>query len=280
MEKTIYLLLIISLILTNLFVLTGCKKEQNQSLDQTQTSSNELVSYILSMELDENQFIQVKVDYPKSDDILLTPDEYEKNKVTFTNNAKNYELKLSLGEEVESTYLENQKVDKEEEGYTTAKFADNDGYYYLFGKTTILGSVLIDTLTDNVYKYVYFELSTLDNESEILPIMKEQEVQNILSSFGFRYITGSIEESTSTESSESIIGQWEHLSYVYTFNEDKTGTYNASGISMNFEYEINDKNLSILFNGNTDPTILNYRINGNKLTITDSFGEDVIYTKK
>ena len=79
---------------------------------------------------------------------------------------------------------------------------------------------------------------------------------------------------------EGVIGKWEYSSYVYTFNEDKTGTYDALGTTMNFTYEDDGSKLSILYTGNTSPLELNYRLDGNKLIITDSFGEEVEYIKK
>ena len=79
---------------------------------------------------------------------------------------------------------------------------------------------------------------------------------------------------------EGVIGKWEYSSFVYTFNEDKTGTYDALGTTMNFTYEDDGSKLSILYTGNTSPLELNYRLDGNKLIITDSFGEEVEYIKK
>ncbi len=195
MKKTICYLLIIAILIAGLFTLTGCKKSKDDSVSETknenstsQTSSVDLESHILSLELDEDEYIQVKVDYPKSDDIKITPGDDEYN-VTITNEKKNYALKLSLGDEVEDTYYEEQDADKEEDGYTESKFADNDGYYYLFGNSTVMGNVLIDTQTSNDYKFVFFELSPVEGEVDALPLFKDTEVQDILSSFGFRYKT-------------------------------------------------------------------------------------------
>lgn len=79
---------------------------------------------------------------------------------------------------------------------------------------------------------------------------------------------------------EGLVGQWAYSSFVYTFNEDKTGTYDALGSTMEFTYEDDGSKVSILYKGNTAPLELNYRIEGNKLIITDSFGSDVEYTRK
>ena len=79
---------------------------------------------------------------------------------------------------------------------------------------------------------------------------------------------------------EGLVGKWGYSSFVYTFNEDGTGNYDAAGTIMNFTYEDKGSSVSILYSGNTSPLELNYRIEGNKLIVTDSFGEDVEYIKK
>lgn len=82
------------------------------------------------------------------------------------------------------------------------------------------------------------------------------------------------------EEEKGLIGKWGHSSFVYTFNNDKSGEYDVAGRIMKFTYEDDGEQLSILYEGNTSPTVLKYRIDGNKLIITDSFGSDVEYTKK
>lgn len=77
-----------------------------------------------------------------------------------------------------------------------------------------------------------------------------------------------------------IIGSWDHSGYVYTFNEDKTGSYEVFGNTMNFTYEDDGSKVSILYKGNTVPGTYEYKIDGDKLIIKDSFGDDVIYKKK
>lgn len=85
-----------------------------------------------------------------------------------------------------------------------------------------------------------------------------------------------------SNSKNSIVGSWKHESsdYTYTFNKDKTGNYDAVGTIMKFTYEDRGNKLVILYNGNTSPFELDYSIDGDKLTITDSFGTPVIYYRK
>lgn len=78
----------------------------------------------------------------------------------------------------------------------------------------------------------------------------------------------------------TIVGSWDHSGFVYTFNKDKTGSYDALGNKMNFTYEDDGKKVSILYTGNTDASSYEYKIEGKKLIIKDSFGNDVEYTRK
>ncbi len=77
-----------------------------------------------------------------------------------------------------------------------------------------------------------------------------------------------------------LVGKWAYGNYVYTFNEDKTCSYDASGTKMECTYEVDGDKLSILYKGNTAPFETTYKIDGNTLTIKDSFGSDVKYTRK
>ena len=86
------------------------------------------------------------------------------------------------------------------------------------------------------------------------------------------------------KNNKTIIGKWEtkigNYSFVYTFNKDKTCTYDAAGTIMKCTYETKGKSISILYNGDTVPFESTYSIKGNKLNIKDSLGEDTIYTRK
>lgn len=82
--------------------------------------------------------------------------------------------------------------------------------------------------------------------------------------------------------SNSIVGSWKYESgdYTYKFNADKTGSYTAYGNEMKFTYEDNGKEVSILYTGNTDASTYGYKIEGKKLIIKDSIGNDVVYIRK
>lgn len=81
---------------------------------------------------------------------------------------------------------------------------------------------------------------------------------------------------------QGLAGTWEYSSggYAYTFNADGTGAYTYSGTEMPFTYTDDGAKVSILFNGNSAPNEFAYTISGNTLSIEDSFGELVEYTRK
>ena len=82
---------------------------------------------------------------------------------------------------------------------------------------------------------------------------------------------------------KGLVGTWEYesgSSYKYTFNEDKTCSYEAFGTKMECTYEDDGTKVSILYTGNTAASTYEYKIDGDTLTIKDSFGQDVIYKRK
>lgn len=90
---------------------------------------------------------------------------------------------------------------------------------------------------------------------------------------GIFFLTGCNKKNT-------IEGKWSHGSFVYTFNSDKTCSYDYGSSNMSCTYEIDGENLSILYKGNTVPFKTTFKIDGNKLIIKDSFGSDVEYIRK
>lgn len=86
-----------------------------------------------------------------------------------------------------------------------------------------------------------------------------------------------------SKSSKPIVGSWAYnggSDYIYTFKEDNTGSYSAYGNEREFTYEDDGSQVSILYNGDTTAGTYEYTIDGNKLIIKDSFGNDVEYVKK
>ena len=91
--------------------------------------------------------------------------------------------------------------------------------------------------------------------------------------------------SSSAEAKEDpIVGKWKNSSFgydfVYTFNSNGTGNYNAAGTNMPFTYKIDGNKISILYDGNTESFDTEFEIKGDTLNVKDSRGEDTFYTKE
>lgn len=82
------------------------------------------------------------------------------------------------------------------------------------------------------------------------------------------------------EKKAGLVGSWDYSGFVYKFNEDKTGSYSVYSTEMPFTYEDKGDKVSIKYENATVASEFEYRIEDNKLIIKDSFGKDVVYTKK
>ena len=82
----------------------------------------------------------------------------------------------------------------------------------------------------------------------------------------------------------ALIGSWESIEApgtVYTFNEDGTGTLDASGAVMNFTYTDKDGKLDITYEGASAPQTSTYTIKDGVLSITDNATQSTLtYNKK
>lgn len=91
---------------------------------------------------------------------------------------------------------------------------------------------------------------------------------------------GAIESATEKT---SIVGSWKNddlgSDFIYTFNEDGTGKYDAAGTLMEFTYTTQDGRISILYTGDTIPFETDYSVDGDVLNIIDSIGNDTLYER-
>lgn len=78
---------------------------------------------------------------------------------------------------------------------------------------------------------------------------------------------------------KGLIGTWKHGSFAYVFEENNTGYYKVGDTKMKFKYEDDGKKVKITYTGNTTGSTYEYKIDGKKLIIKDSFGNNVEYTK-
>lgn len=84
---------------------------------------------------------------------------------------------------------------------------------------------------------------------------------------------------------KGIVGSWYYNDNTfYTFNEDGTGSYTAFGnLFGNFTYTEGNGKLTLNYEGSTDPTVFNYKLDGKTLTILEgesNWGGDTEYKKK
>ena len=84
---------------------------------------------------------------------------------------------------------------------------------------------------------------------------------------------------------QGIVGNWYYNDNTYyTFNEDGTGSYTAFGsLFGNFTYTEGDGKLTLTYEGSTDPTVFNYKLDGKTLTILageSNWGSDTDYKRK
>jgi len=75
----------------------------------------------------------------------------------------------------------------------------------------------------------------------------------------------------------NLVGSWTYPNtpYTYVFKEDGTGSYAGSPIT----YTTSGDKIAIYFDGTTFPYESTYSIEGNKLNIIDSLGNNTIYIK-
>ena len=96
-------------------------------------------------------------------------------------------------------------------------------------------------------------------------------------------LTGCAENTEKVVSSNPLVGSWknEYLGYdfIYTFNADGTGKYDAAGTNMPFTYTTEGNQISILYDGDSASFDTEYSIDGSTLNVIDSLGNDTLYQR-
>ena len=89
-----------------------------------------------------------------------------------------------------------------------------------------------------------------------------------------------------SNTSKEIVGKWkndttvEGYEFIYTFNEDGTGEYDAAGTIMKFKYKIDGNKISFKYTDEDMETLdTTFSINGDTLNVKDSNNEDTLYEK-
>lgn len=108
----------------------------------------------------------------------------------------------------------------------------------------------------------------------------------LLTACGGSNAGGSDSKADSSESRENnaLVGEWASEDFdglfIYRFEKDGSGNYDAAGVQMPFKYVTEGDKLTVTYDGDTVPFETTYKVEGNKLTIKDSLDEDVVYNKK
>ena len=84
---------------------------------------------------------------------------------------------------------------------------------------------------------------------------------------------------------QGLVGEWYYNDNTYyIFNEDGTGSSTAYGVLVgNFTYSVGDGKLTLNYEGFTEPTIFNIKVEGKTLTILSgegNIGSDTEYKRK
>ena len=85
-------------------------------------------------------------------------------------------------------------------------------------------------------------------------------------------------------SNKEIVGQWKNdetgYDFIYKFNEDGTGEYDAAGTIMKFKYTIDGNKISFKYTDEDMETLdTTFSIDGDTLNVKDSNNEDTLYKK-
>ncbi len=94
------------------------------------------------------------------------------------------------------------------------------------------------------------------------------------------------ESKTSSSDETGLVGKWVSEEYnggfVYTFNDDGTGNYDMMGSVMDLTYTIDsDTKMTITFLAEGyDPMSVNYSLEGDKFTISDTTGTKNVFIRQ
>ena len=85
---------------------------------------------------------------------------------------------------------------------------------------------------------------------------------------------------------KELVGTWKNdttvkgYEFVYTFNADGTGEYDAAGTVMKFTYKVDGNKISFKYTGEDMETWdTTYSVDGDTLNVKDSNNEDTLYKK-
>ena len=193
MKKVLTALITITILMTSLFVLTGCETKNNyNSKGENESGSS------IDLEFD---FLNHKKTYKANiklnkEDEVTEHDEDELDFARIENSAENYVIDLTLSEDAEPAYEQFKSSAEENEFFEEVKFGKYDGYYSKDGDD-MYGYLLLDNTDTDAYIYLMFDIYLYDEENEnndIQEIYSSSNIQNILNNVELKTTELEVEE--------------------------------------------------------------------------------------
>ena len=181
MKKVLTVLITITILMTSLFVLTGCETKNN---DNSKGENESGSSIDLEFDfLNHKKTYKANIKLNKEDEVT-EHDEDELDFARIENSAENYVIDLTLSEDAEPAYEQFKSSAEENEFFEEVKFGKYDGYYSKDGDD-MYGYLLLDNTDTDAYIYLMFDIYLYDEENEnndIQEIYSSSNIQNILNS--------------------------------------------------------------------------------------------------
>ena len=196
MKKILISVLMITVLVTGLFTLTGC--------------TGKLEEVTLKLE-DGDETVSATFGYSGKSGITVEEGYDDSGKILKSEEGK-WELKIDLC--ADTTYDDNKEYAKEEEGYKEIEFNSYKGYMYNYSEEEIDMEILLDAGDDEtVAKYISLELRTTDYENEVnmQTIYELDDVQTILKSIkynGTETANTESDDSDDTDKGAKVVGEF------------------------------------------------------------------------
>ena len=193
MKKVLTVLITITILMTSLFVLTGCETKNN---DNSKGENESGSSIDLEFDfLNHKKTYKANIKLNKEDEVT-EHDEDELDFARIENSAENYVIDLTLSEDAEPAYEQFKSSAEENEFFEEVKFGKYDGYYSKDGDD-MYGYLLLDNTDTDAYIYLMFDIYLYDEENEnndIQEIYSSSNIQNILNNVELKTTELEVEE--------------------------------------------------------------------------------------
>ena len=179
MKKTISILLTIILLVSGLFILTGCNNE-TENAGPTKGGVNLKFDFTHQNKTIYNAHFDLASVFSIYDFSEDSPET-----VTIENKNENYLIDLTLDIEAKEAIEQQRNSAKEKENYTETKFGKYDGFYCK-ANGEFVAHIMLDTKDDLANAYILVGMyDESDEEKDILDVFKSSNVQKLLNNISF-----------------------------------------------------------------------------------------------